>query len=212
MTVTGCVAVHRRNEPLQRFARRHRTGYDIRAAALAVHIHDEIGVRLLLAVRVKFFLDDEIRARFHRCARFAHRAVHALDLRGFHRHFRALVKMHHRFGVHYVFSVAVARTVMLFHVFHLGVFADIKGVHAVVTGNDFRAAAIMNAAACDDNDVGVFTDIKIVIHHLLQTCLGDDDGNMHALVFRACFDMNINARFAVRFGDNLDIFRGFSAL
>ena len=120
--------------------------------------------------------------------------------------------MHHRLGVHHVLAVAVPRSVMLFHVFYARVLAHVKGMFAVVTGSVVFAACIVNTTACDDDYVRVLTDMEIVIHHFLQSCFADDNGDMHTLVFGVRFDVNINARFAVRFGDDVDIRRRLSAV
>jgi len=120
--------------------------------------------------------------------------------------------MHHRFGVHYVFTVAVPRPVMLFDVSHARVFAHVKGVFAIVAGRIVFTARVVNTTACNNHDVRVFANVEIVVNDLLQARLADDDGDMHTLVFCVRFDININPRFAVRLGDDIDVFRRFSAV
>lgn len=100
---------------------RHRPRHDVRARPLPVHIHRKIGIRRLFAVRVDFFADDEIRARFQVGFGDAVGGIDALDLRRFHLQIRALFEMRHGRGIHDIFAVAVPFAVMLFDVFHAGV-------------------------------------------------------------------------------------------
>ena len=126
---------------------------------------------------------------------------------GFHFHSSVFVQEYHRFGVHNVFTVTIPLTIVLFHVLNLGVFAHVKGVYAVVAGSHIYAAAVVDTATSYDNDVSVFADMEIVVYHFLQTRFTDNYGDMHTFVFRVWFDIDINTRFAVRFGNDIDICR-----
>ena len=97
---------------------------------------------------------------------------------------------------------------MLFDIFDLGIFADIKAVDAVMLR--IVVAAVIDTAARDDLDVGVVTDIKIVIDLFLESALGHHDGDMHALTDGVGLDEDIHAADA-RLADDLDILGGLSA-
>ena len=85
---------------------------------------------------------------------------------------------------------------------------DAAGVEAVDTVvRSLLVACVMNAAARNDQHVRALADIKIVINDFRIPRLGNNDGDMHAFVFRARFDININARFAVRFRHDIDVVR-----
>ena len=64
-------------------------------------------------------------------------------------------------------------------------------MHAVVLG--LLAAAVINAAAGDDQNVRIVAYIKIVVNEIVESALRHDDGDMHALVFRAARDGDIYA-------------------
>ena len=75
----------------------------------------------------------------------------------------------------------VAAAVVLFGVLDLGVLAHVEGVDAVVAA--VLLAAVMDAAARNDLHVAVLTDEEVVIDHLFQTGLGDDDSDLVQIVF-----------------------------
>ena len=53
--------------------------------------------------------------------------------------------------------------------------------------------AVMDAAACNDDDVAVFTDIKIIGHHIPKACLCNYHRNAAALIDGAVGDPDIDA-------------------
>ena len=97
---------------------------------------------------------------------------------------------------------------MLFHIADFGALFEKEAVNAVVLG--ILAAAVVDAAAGDDDDVAVGADIEVVIDRFFDAALGQDHGDVHALVPGAGFDMNINAA-AVRLGDDVDVGGGVPA-
>src|SRR5699024_200604 len=66
-------------------------------------------------------------------------------------------------------------------------------------------------AARNDCDIGVFPDVEIVVDKVGQAGLGDDDRDVHALVFGAGFDIDIDAG-QVLLADNIDVGGGAAAL
>ena len=51
----------------------------------------------------------------------------------------------------------------------------------------------MDAAAGDDGHIAVLTDVKVIVDHVLEAGLGNDDRDVHALVFRAGGNVDVNA-------------------
>ena len=80
-----------------------------------------------------------------------------------------------------------------------------EGVNPIVAR--FPIASVVNAATGHDGDIRPFADVKIVIHQILQTGLAEQNRDVHAFVFGAGLDININAGF-IRLGDNVNVFRG----
>ena len=78
---------------------------------------------------------------------------------------------------------------MLFNIFHLGVFTDVKGVYAVVPRLFF--AAVMNTAARNYGNVGIFTHIKIIVNKVGKTGFAYNYRNMHILAHSARFNYNV---------------------
>ena len=97
---------------------------------------------------------------------------------------------------------------MFFNIFYTGIFTDVKAMNTVMLG--ILHTAVINAAAGNNHDVTVFADIKVIINGFLQTALGKDDRDMHALMHRAWFDADIDAA-AVFFGGDIDIRGGISS-
>ena len=95
---------------------------------------------------------------------------------------------------------------MLFRVFDMGVLPDIKGVNTVMAAG-FRAA-VVDAAACHNVHIAVFTDIKVVVYQLLNAGLGDDDGDVAGLAHRAVLYPDVNAGLAIRLAGDLNMLRG----
>ena len=77
-----------------------------------------------------------------------------------------------------------------------------EGMDAVVGG--FLGPGAVDAAARDDDHIGIFTNIEVIIDQILKAGLADDHGNVDAFIFGAGGDDNINAGF-IGFGDNIDM-------
>ena len=80
---------------------------------------------------------------------------------------------------------------MLFNVAHAGILADEEAVDPVVAG--LLRAAVVDAAAGDDGHIAVLADEKVVVDHILETGLGNNDRDVHALVFRAGSNVDVDA-------------------
>ena len=66
-----------------------------------------------------------------------------------------------------------------------------EAVDAVVAG--LLRAAVVDAAAGNDGHIAVLADVKVIVDHVLEAGLGNDDRDVHALVFRAGGDVNVDA-------------------
>ena len=104
---------------------------------------------------------------------------------------RPFVHVHVGRGVQDALARSLPFAVVLLHVANAGVLADPEAVDTVVLG--LLVARVMDAAACDDGDIGVVADMKIVIDHVGQSRFGDDDGNMNGFVLRARGDSDFDA-------------------
>ena len=78
---------------------------------------------------------------------------------------------------------------------HLRAPADVEGVHARVLAR--LHPAVVDAAARDDEDIRVLADVEIVVYALAVVRLGDDDGDVHALVLGVGGDEDVDAGVAV---------------
>ena len=96
------------------------------------------------------------------------------------------------FRVHDLLAFAVSVAVVLFYVADTGIFADVEGMDAIVLRT--VVAAAVDAAAGDDDDVGSFSDIKIIVYDVLEASLAQDDGNMHGFVLRFRLNIHVDAR------------------
>ena len=133
----------------------------------------------------------------------AHGGIHALDLHHFHLAFRALVHKNLGHGVEDAGARSLALAIVLFHISHLGVFADVEAVDAVVAA--VAIAVIVDAAPGDDAHLGALADVKIVVNHVVQAAFGHDHGNVNGLVLREGHDANVDAGL-VLFGFDDDVF------
>ena len=97
---------------------------------------------------------------------------------------------------------------MLFNILYPAVLADIKAVDAVVT--TLLRAAIADAAAGYNRHIAVVTNKKVVIDHILQPAFLNDDRDVHAFIFGAVLDVNINSGL-VRLRNNVNIGSSISA-
>ena len=96
------------------------------------------------------------------------------------------------FRVHDLLALAVPVAVVLFYIADAGILADMEGMNAVV----LRAvvATAVDATTGDDNHIGPFSDVKIIVYDILETGLAQDDGNMHGFVLRFRLNIHVDAR------------------
>ena len=180
----------------------HRAGDHVGAGIVAVELDGVAALGPLVAVGQQALVHHEARVLFELCDRVALGVVHALDLHHLHLDAAALADIDLGAGVHDALAAAGALAVVLLDVFDLGVFADVEAVYAVVGG--VLIAAVGDAAAGDDDHVAVVADEEVVVHDLLQPALGEDDGDVDALVLRAGLDADVDAGL-VGLGGDLDI-------
>ena len=95
--------------------------------------------------------------------------IHALDLYRLHLHEAVFAYLYHGLGVHDPAAPAIPAAVMLFHVFHMGVSAYEKGMHAIVSA--VVVTAVVDAAASHDGHVAVIPYIEVIVDHLRQAAL-----------------------------------------
>ena len=82
-----------------------------------------------------------------------------------------------------------------------------EGMDAVVGG--FLGPGAVDAAARDDDHIGVFANIEVIIDQVLETGLADHHGDVDAFIPGAGGDDNINAGF-IGFGDDIDVGGGIA--
>ena len=137
----------------------------------------------------------------------AHRARHAAQLHHLHLAGGALLHVHVGGGVQDALAGALALAVVLLHVAHAAVLAQVEAVDAVVLGG--VVGVVVDAAAGDDGDVAVLAHVEGVVHDVLQARLRHDDGDVHRLALGAVRDADVDAG-VVGLGGNVDVGRGMA--
>ena len=192
MAVAGGVADDAGVEFLEGSVPCHRARDDVGVGAFAVEGDLVTGDGGLRAVGHQPLADDEPRARRQFRGGHAVGGVHALDLHHFHFHRAVFGQRGLGDGIQNALAAAVAGAVMFFDVFDLRALFEEKAVDAVVLG--VLRAAVVDAAARDDDDVSAFADVEVVVNGFLDAALAQHHRNMHAFVFRAGLYENIDAR------------------
>ena len=82
-----------------------------------------------------------------------------------------------------------------------------EGMDAVMGG--FLGPGAVDAAARDDDHIGIFANIEVIIDQILKAGLADDHGNVDAFIPGAGGDDNINAGF-IGLGDDIDVGGGIA--
>ncbi len=190
-------------EDLLRLVLRHGAGDHAAAGVFAVELNLHIALGDLAAVGEQTLGHDGLGIFAADELGVALRGVDAANLHGVHLDRGALLQIYDRLGVHHVGAGAFALAIVLFGVVHVGIFADVEGVHTVVTG--LIAAAVVDAAAGHDVHVAVLTDVEVVVDHFGQARLADNDGDVALLTLRAVENADVNALLAVRLGGDLDM-------
>ena len=70
------------------------------------------------------------------------------------------------------------------------------------------AAAVVDAAAGHNADIGIFPDVEVVIDQLLNAGFGDDNGDVAGLTHGSRLDADVNATFAVGLAGDFNVLRG----
>ena len=82
---------------------------------------------------------------------------------------------------------------MLFNIFDVRIFSNIKGVNAIVL--TVMTGWVVNTATCDDDHIGVIADIEGVVNKIGKATLSHNNRDMHTLVFHSLFDKNVDTTF-----------------
>ena len=138
--------------------------------------------------------DDGLGVLPHHDFRLPLGGVHAADLGALQIDGGPLLQIHDGLGVHDALAGAGALAVVALHIADLGVFAHVEGVHAVVLAG--LAAGVVDAAAGHDVHIAVLADEEVVVYHLAQPGLADDDRDVDRLVPGARLDADVDARLA----------------
>ena len=91
---------------------------------------------------------------------------------------------------------------MLFNIFDSCIFADMESMDSVMLAR--LIAAVVDSAARNDEHISALTYIKIIINKVVDSRLGDDNGDMNALILRSRSNNYVDARL-VGFRHNLNV-------
>ena len=105
---------------------------------------------------------------------FAQGVIHPGDLGGLHIHGSPFLQVDNGGGVHYPLAAAFAFAVVLFHIAQVGALPHMEGMDAVMGG--FLGSGAVDAAARDDDHIGVFANIEVIVDQVLETGLADHHG------------------------------------
>ena len=135
----------------------------------------------------------------------AHGGGDAADLAQLHFAEGALFHLHVGDRVQDALAVAGSFAIMLFHVLHPAVLANVEGVDAVVLGRIM--GVVVDAAAGNDLHVAVVANVEGVVDHVLQARLGHDHGDVDLFALGAGLDADVDAG-VVGLGLDVDERRG----
>ena len=153
------------------------------------------------------FLNDQAGTSLELGFGISLRGINALDLDHLHLHGAVFIHIDFRAGIEQALAGPVTGAVVLLDIFDLGAFADKEAVDTVMLG--ILCAAVVDAAAGDNDNITVLTDVKVVIHDFLEAALAHDDRDMDALVLGPGLDLDIDAR-AVFFRNDIYVRSGIS--
>mgnify|MGYP000118594971 CR=1 FL=1 len=210
MGVAGAVADGLGVEGLPGGALGHRAGDDPGGTAPAVELDLHVGDGALAAVGHELLRDIELGVLLEDHEILPFGGVHPFDLCGFQVEDRALAHKNAGDGIEDLVPGTLALCVVVLDVGDIGVCPDVEGVDAVVLG--VAVAAVVDAAARHNVHIAVFTDVEVIINQLLNTGLGDDDGNVALFALGPILDADVNAGFAVGLAGDLDVLRGLPAV
>ena len=189
---TGGLSLHLGVKHLHGVVLSHRPGDHLGTGSLSLHDDLHFALGKLVAVGKQTLGDHRLGAHLHLHLGVAAGGVHATNLHRLQLHGSALGQIDDGMGVEDALSGALALTIVLFHVAHLGVFAHIEGVDAVVLGG--LAAGVVDAAAGHNAHVAALADVEVVVHQVGEAGLGDNDRDVQRLVDGAGGNVNVDAR------------------
>ena len=180
----------------------NRSGDQVYAGILSLHLYFKICGSLFLTVRHDPLMDDQLRSGSkHRfCGAF--RKIHAADLDRIHLHHGVFLQFHvcHRIDLLQTDPGACSHMFLLIK--NMGSLLQEKAVDTIV----FRLALIirMDAAACHDRHVGAFSHEEIIIDEIVYISPCHTGRNINGLLLRFRTDMDLKAG-AVGFGFYFDM-------
>ena len=79
----------------------------------------------------QLFFDDELCAVFQVAFGDSFGGIHPFNLHRFHFQVAIFFKVHYRYRIEHTLAVSIAFSIMLFHIPHPGVFADVEGLSLI---------------------------------------------------------------------------------
>ena len=202
VAVAGGIAENAHIKLLIGFIACDRTGDDIRAGVIAVEDDLINTVGILCSVGHQTLLHDQARTgtELGLCITFG--GIDTLDLHHFHLHGAVLFHIDLCAGIEQALAGPVAGAVVLLDILDLCALADKEAVDTVMLG--ILCAAVVDAAACDDHDIAVLADVKIVVDDFLESALAHDDRDMDTLILCAGLNLDVDAG-SVLLGNDIDV-------
>ena len=153
------------------------------------------------------FADNQLSIPLQNGCGFPFGGVHSFDLHGIHLHVAAFCHLDMSLRIDDAFAGAIADADVLFLIAHSRIFGEEKAVDSVVLG--IFLAVHMDAAACHDNDVRIFSHIEVVIHQVIHIALGHTGRNIDGFLC-VRLDNDVDAGLSDLW-HNVNIFAGLSA-
>ena len=148
-------------EDLGGIALGHAAGDDSSASVLPFQVDVHLGTGVLVAVGEQTFLDNQLGVLACLGLGVPLGVVHAADLAQIQGHGSTFLQVNDGLGVQDALASAGAFAVVLFGIGHLGVFAHVEGVDAVMLA--VIAAAVVDATAGHDVHLSPFADEEVVV-------------------------------------------------
>ena len=191
-----------------RIAACYGSGNEIRARILALQNDAEVGFGFFIAVGHDPFAYDDLCRRTEYGARRSGSIVHAAELNRIHRQNRSFGKLRVRDRIDPFDPFSASGSDVFFQIQNPCVLCKDKPVNAVMAG--LSVVFGMHAASCNDGDVGVFSNIKIVVYEIINRAVRHAGRNVHFFVF--CTGRNADDKpRSVLLGFYFDVFGRFAS-
>ena len=116
--------------------------------------------------------------------------------------------MNDGFRIHNTFTLAVAASIMLFHILYVGVLTNEEAVDTIVLGS--LISTIVDTTAGYNGYIAVITNVEIIINHLGKTALAKHYRDVYTFSFGTGLNDDINA-LLVLFGYNINMSSGITS-